>query len=552
MTDVIQYVRWSSKRQEKGDSLERQQADCRTFALNKGWTIVEEVIDKGRSAWTGDHLNSGNLGKLADRIRGGELPSGTIILVEKLDRLSRLPPKKTRRWLEDMTEAGAIFATVSPDKLYDAASFDGNNLMDFLEVLMGAKAANDYSENLSHKVGASWGRKIALEKGPLITRKVPGWIDVDKAGVMSLNHHHHTVRRIYQLAADGLGVRAINKKFNDEGVPAWGRVDAWNPSNVRHVLVTPSVEGDYLSGGVNPHRVKNPGVFHPGYYPRAVPADLVAKARAKMAGRMLTGGRESSKAVNLFSGLIICDRCESRMYLRSLPNGSRVYQCSNANQRRGCPHNKVMNYDAFEQAALDAVLKHALDDRFFKQPEQSLNLVHAVADQKKVISDKETLAANAYTIYLKHPDNPMAEARFNEVSTELADAKAHLTTLEEALGKARGWVSPAEHAQRVLEVRDAISSPEKATREAARLKVMDALKGVVFEVRCDPDERTFAMSLVGNAIGYKFDHEGNTIASFDLTKNMTEDYRNGITALNPTTEAMLDAVIARRDAVEAG
>lgn len=567
-TPCIIYIRFSSKRQEKGDSYERQRDDCRAYAEAKGWTVVEEVEDLGRSAWTGDNLNGGRLGELASRVRAGEVDPGTIILVEKLDRLSRQQPRKTQRWMEDMADAGIEFATIMPNKHYTRSSFDGSNVIDVLEVLLGAKAANDYSEHLSDRVNSAWIKKINRVDDPLITRKVPGWITVTEDGERVCNHHAATVVRIYQLAADGLGCRAINKRLNDDKVPTWGRTTTWDQSNVRFILTSPAAEGDYLSGGTNPGRVKNAGVFHPGYYERAVPADLVAKAREKMAGRKLTGGRESGKAVNLFSGLILCDHCGSRMYLRTLPNKSRVYQCSDANQRRGCPHNETFRYDAFEAAALDVVLTRALDDRHFKRPDDSLSLVHQVAAQKKAIADAETLAGSAYAIYLKHPDNPMAEARFEELSAALKTAKASLGPLEEALAKARGWVSPAEHARRVMEIRDAIASPDKVTREAARLKVMDALKGVVAEVRCNAvdtqrgePERTFSLTLVGGMIGAKFDNSGNIIAEYDLTENLTTvtlpdgtavdmaaPIRAGMLGGDPKLEATLEAVLRRQEA----
>ena len=272
--------------------------------------------------------------------------------------------------------------------------------------------------------------------------------------------------------------------------------------------------------------------------------------------------------MNLFSGLIHCDHCGSRMYLRTLPNKSRVYQCSAANQRRGCPHNETFRYEPFEAAALDVVLTRALDDRHFRRPDDSLTLVHQVAAQKKAIADADIMASNAYAIYLKHPDNPMAEERFNELSEALKTAKAALPALEDALAKARGWVSPAEHARRVMEIRDAIASPDKVTRETARLKVMDALKGVVADVRCDAvdtqrgePERTFSLTLVGGMIGAKFDNAGNIIAEYDLTENLTTvtlndgtevDMAPGLRAAmlggDPKLEATLDAVLRRQEA----
>src|SRR5665213_2820096 len=113
------YIRYSTPKQEKGASKERQREDCQALCARRSWSVVEIIEDLGRSAWTGAHLSSGNLGKFAERVRAGDIPAGSVLVVEKLDRLSRQEARITLRWMEDLCAAGLSIATVSGDRLYD-------------------------------------------------------------------------------------------------------------------------------------------------------------------------------------------------------------------------------------------------------------------------------------------------------------------------------------------------------------------------------------------------------------------------------------------------
>ena len=79
-----------------------------------GWKVARIVEDLGKSAWKAEnHLTHGNLGRFAQEVRDGLVPAGTVLVVEKLDRLSRQEPRTTQRWMEDICEAGLKIATVS-------------------------------------------------------------------------------------------------------------------------------------------------------------------------------------------------------------------------------------------------------------------------------------------------------------------------------------------------------------------------------------------------------------------------------------------------------
>jgi hypothetical protein len=49
------------------------------------------IRDEGKSGWKGEHLKTGNLGKFLKRIKDeGEIPEGSVLYVEAVDRLTRL------------------------------------------------------------------------------------------------------------------------------------------------------------------------------------------------------------------------------------------------------------------------------------------------------------------------------------------------------------------------------------------------------------------------------------------------------------------------------
>ena len=174
------YIRFSTPKQEKGDSLRRQTDDVSGFCDRQGWTIVETIQDLGQSAWTGAHLSSGELGLFADRVRRGEIKMPAVLVVEKLDRLSRQEPRKTLRWLEDLCEKGLSIATVDGGRVYTDASLRAD-LMGTFEILMRAQLAHQESEQKSQRVLGAIGARMerAQATGQKITAKGAGLVDAE-------------------------------------------------------------------------------------------------------------------------------------------------------------------------------------------------------------------------------------------------------------------------------------------------------------------------------------------------------------------------------------
>jgi DNA invertase Pin-like site-specific DNA recombinase len=85
----ISYLRFSSAPQEKGSSIERQQETLDRIVSHFGLVLDRALEDRAMSASTGTHRKKGELGDLLTLINEKEIPTGTVLTVESIDRLTR-------------------------------------------------------------------------------------------------------------------------------------------------------------------------------------------------------------------------------------------------------------------------------------------------------------------------------------------------------------------------------------------------------------------------------------------------------------------------------
>lgn len=531
--EALIYIRFSTPKQERGASRERQMELCHEFCDRNGWPVREVIEDLGKSAWSGAHLSTGELGRLGERVRNGEIGPGTVLVVEKLDRLSRQETRMTLRWMEDLCTAGLTIATVDGSKVYDDANLRAD-LMSVFEILMRSKLAHDESQQKSERILDRIGRNMerARTTGQIITAKAPGWLTAkpDRSGFDIVEERAALVRQIYEMAAQGKGAGWIAKELNERGVPAWGKwrkstsTPTWEIGAVKMILSQPSVEGDYVPGFSNTSsrrtKFKEPIL---GYYPRIVDADLVAKARGQVEARKIgprKGGRHTRSVANLFAGVVLCEECGNRMHLRTSgqPHPNRYWKCNFAARARGCTQKAMFRYEPFEQAALDEILHLVLDDRFFSSPDQTAGLASAIAELEKAIADQKGQIENLLDSLGRLGGSPAIEARLVDAEQTVRELTFKRDAATRDLEIARGAVSPGEHLERVREVRGALDDPDPKIRQEARLRVHAAIVGLGCTVVCsdDPkDGRQIGLFLPNGVLGCIFDTDGHVVERFD-------------------------------------
>ena len=310
MTDCMIYRRFSTDEQESGlgDTLARQLERCQAFAAAQGWTVLAPPLtDKGRSAFKGEHLApDAALGGFVAAVHSGEIPHGTVLLAERLDRLSRRPVDETMAWIFGLTTAGIEIALADTGEVFRPGKMES-----FLGMAIRASLAHQESANKSdlgiRAKAKLWAKVENREPGwTNFAAKIPSWLsrNYECDGWIIDDDRARVVQSIYEMAAEGLGSTAIAQRLNAVPVTPFasptrypGGQHTWGNSSVRQLLVTPNVEGDW-HGQSGPYagRVVN------GFYPRIVDADLVARARGEMALRKkVSGERSGSTSANLFA-----------------------------------------------------------------------------------------------------------------------------------------------------------------------------------------------------------------------------------------------------------
>ncbi|MGU3476868.1 recombinase family protein [Methylobacterium sp. D48H] len=89
MLRCYSYIRFLRPEQMRGDSLRRQTEAAEKWAADNGMVIDESLTDLGVSAYRGLNRLKGALGKFLELVAKGQVPKGSFLIIESLDRFSR-------------------------------------------------------------------------------------------------------------------------------------------------------------------------------------------------------------------------------------------------------------------------------------------------------------------------------------------------------------------------------------------------------------------------------------------------------------------------------
>lgn len=143
-TKCYSYIRWSSEKQEKGSSYNRQLAYAEKFAKEHDLELVE-IIDSGISAFKGKNAEQGELGRFMDAVEEGLIPRDSWLIVENLDRLSRQSPRKANRLFTDIIELGITIVTAMDNRVYDLETIDKHPFELITSIMLFSRAHEESS-----------------------------------------------------------------------------------------------------------------------------------------------------------------------------------------------------------------------------------------------------------------------------------------------------------------------------------------------------------------------------------------------------------------------
>lgn len=432
---AFSYLRFSTPEQLKGDSLRRQVDMAQEYARRNGLVLDQDLTfhDIGVSAFRGQNAADGRLAYFLEAVRTGLVPQGSILLVEQLDRVSRLAPRRALRVLEDIVEAGVSVVTLNDERVYTSESMD-RDPMDLMISILTFMRANEESATKSRRLKQAWAAKRDRAATKPLTSRVPAWLELDgETGLFRLiPERADVVRRIFAMTLDGCGQHKIAETFNREGLRPWGRGRFWQRSYIAKILANPAVLG-IMTPHVMEHdegrkRRKPLGALE-GYYPAVISPETYADVEALRAGeRAPSRGRHTVAPIsNVLAGMATCPSCGGTM--TRVQKGKKSYPalvCSAAKAGAGCAYRSV-RYAWVEDAILSRLGEYLNDtpagDASPELEQEIINADHSVDHLKKQAA---SLLDN-----LTYERSPAIVARLREVEQNLEEAEASLAKLLE-------------------------------------------------------------------------------------------------------------------------
>jgi DNA invertase Pin-like site-specific DNA recombinase len=478
------YVRFSSPDQLKGDSLRRQTEATAEWCCRNGITLDTNLTlrDLGVSAFRGSHRAGDKhcLGQFLKLVNQGRIAKDSYLVIENLDRLSREEERPALRLWMDILDAGINIVQLTPETVF---RHEKSDLMDLMRAIIELSRGHSESRIKSERVGAAWEAKWRQARAGAkmpprrkdgrvtmsVTNQLPAWVR-EKDGRLELDPGRGAaVRRIYTLAAGGLGCSLIARALIQEGHEPMGPSGEWGRTYIGQILLDRRAVGEFQPRYANGKPAGDPIA---GYYPACVSEAEWQAARAAVGGRGQPRGRVG-KNVNIFAGLLRNARDGETYYVTTrCPAGKkhRVLIGSRA-MEKGAPCHSFP-FPTFEKAVLSLLKEIDPKEVLGVAPGQdevivlSGELAHVKAQQEAIEAellkgDVASLAKAARAL----------DARQKELTEQLAEARRKAAyPAGEAWGEMVSLVD-------VLE-----TAPDAQERELRRLRMRSLLRQLVDEI----------------------------------------------------------------------
>ncbi|WP_054150390.1 recombinase family protein [Rhizobium sp. AAP116] len=524
------YVRMSSKQQLRGDSRRRQLELSEAYAKAHNLILDASLQDIGVSAWAGDNLKSGALGKFLAMVKTGEVQAGSYLLVESLDRLSRQQVRFAIPPFIELINAGITVVTLADGQAYSQTSVDDN----FTQLMMSLaimSRAHEESTQKSKRVKAAHAkqRENASRGIGRFSGRMFSWIDTVETAPghfeYRLNEHAETVRRVFDLADSGLGQVAIAAQLNSTQTRTFRGSGLWQQGYVSALIRNEAVIGTYQPTEMIDGKRVPFGQPLLGYLPAAVPEDLFWRVQTNRRRRPISNGRKGKKMSNMLGELLRCTHCGARLRMR---NGGykgkpqRYVCCDNSYRGGGCASKGNFRYDLLETAVLDNVPEFHLDAQLLRRSPlsrvQELNAL--IGEAQTRMQQHKTKIRNLIDIAEMSDVPAVRQDILRELTkrkSEEQELQDRIHELNEEIGEiSSGEQDASEVALRLAIERRSWGHADDLEIYESRSRLSQALQRTIDFIDCDFETRTATVIIAGGLRAYKFAQNGELVDKVDL------------------------------------
>lgn len=402
------YERFSTPEQGKGDSPRRQSKDAENYAKKNGLTLDEDqkFKDHGISGYKGFNRINGALKDFLNLVDQEEIPKGSVLIVEHLDRLSRDKVFEALDLFTNIIKKGIKIVTLQDNQEYDISTINENsNLLTNSIYLM--TAAHNESLKKSERIREALEEKrnkLRNNEIKIYSSKCPLWLKLsdDRTEFVPINDACEAIELIFKKRLEGKGSYKIEKELNSDPhiwkPPIKGRnkTGGWRDSYINKILRNRKLIGEY-----QPHKMETKTILKNGkeekrrvpvakddpikdYYPKVIDDGLfykvqeLIKQNSKFPGNG-GGGGNKDKGSNLFTHVVKCGICGSSMQF--VDKGFQYLICDSKRRK-----NKVPIRIISDEKQINAVIAAKLNRR--KMPDSEVKTEEKVCSAKSVRYDE--------------------------------------------------------------------------------------------------------------------------------------------------------------------
>lgn len=343
ITALYERLSRDDEMQGESNSITNQKKYLEDYAVQHGFGNIQHFSDDG---YSGTNLNRPAFNSLLTEIEAGRV--GTVI-VKDMSRFGRnylqvgfytemMFPKKNVRF-------------IAVNNGVDSANPADNDFTPFLNIM------NEwYAKDTSKKIKAVF--KAKMRDGKRVSGAVPyGYYrkPEDKQTLYVDEASASVVRRIFQLACDGMGATAIADTLSEDKIlipSAYARQNhpedcqctnyhdpyTWNATTVGYILNRREYLGHTVLGKTTRDnfktkrkRIANEDELLVFYNTHEAIIDQETYDKAQRMRKRVSPRRNSEKPAHRLSGLLYCADCGSRLaYINSKPKDGKIYDSNQA------------------------------------------------------------------------------------------------------------------------------------------------------------------------------------------------------------------------------
>lgn len=363
---VVAYARVSSKEQaDKELSIPAQLKAIRKYCQDKGWKLVGEYIDEGKSAKTADRPAFQKMIAIAKK----QNRHFDAIIVHKFDRFSRSREDHVIYKALLKKQGVTVYSMTEQTDPETPHGFLLEGMLEVISEFYNMNLANETRKGMVENAKRGYHNGGSPPYGYRITKIRDGRNDDKSVWVLGPDHEVDNVSRIFELyVRENKGYKAIAHQLNAENIP--GPKDGlWSWTTIWHILHNDAYIGrktwnkyDYSAG--KKKKPANEWIVSADAHPAIIDRDLFNAVSAKSEERNPSGAAFKAKgpSVYILRGLLKCPMCGANMVTgsngKNTRGNTRYYHCGTYHRKgaKACKRNGIAK-EKIESAVLNTLIR---------------------------------------------------------------------------------------------------------------------------------------------------------------------------------------------------